>query len=244
LKTSVSQFEDDINDEFNKIWDNVRIHLYGDLDIKRKKEFLATHVPNEVMRSSKILLDTVINALMKEASDELKSASAELQNKFYDYNFRKKVNEWTALVENKLSLNPEYVKYSGNPQMTNGLIYSGITFITGVAITKIDFIHTKVNGLIYSGITFITGAATKIDFIHTKAIGAIASAIVILILSAAIFKLAYDKSKPKSISKMKENIVSYLESSKEQLIEYLDKVIRYFDKEFKTFYKENSWEMQ
>jgi len=219
MKTSISQFKDDINDEFLKIRNNLKTHLDDDNDIKRKRDFLSSHVPKEVIRSSKVLLDTVINALMNEARTQLKSASAELQNKFYDYAFREKVKEWAVQIENKLSLEPEYVKYSSDPQLVHGLVAAGVTFVAGAAITGIAFIPTTV-------------------------IYAIVSGIVTLILSAVAFKVAYDKAEPKAISKMIEDIEAYLESSKKQVLEWLGKVIDYFDNEFKSFCSNNGWEVQ
>jgi len=219
MKTSVSQFTDDINDEFLKIRNNLKTHLDDDNDIQRKKMFLSRHVPKEVIQSSEVLLDTVINALMNEARTQLKSASAELQNKFYDYAFREKVKEWAVQIENKLSLEPEYIKYSSDPQLVNGLVAAGITFVAGAAITGIAFIPTMV-------------------------IGAVVSGIVTLILSAVAFKVAYDKAEPKAISKMIEDIEAYLESSKTQVLEWLGKVICYFDNEFKSFCNNNGWEVQ
>jgi len=219
MKTSVSQFTDDINDEFLKIRNNLQMHSDDDNGVQRKKMFLSSHVPKEVTLSSEILLDTVINTLMDEARSELNSASAELQNKFYDYAFREKVKEWAVQIENKLSLEPEYVKYSSDPQLVHGLVAAGVTFITGAAITGIAFMPTMV-------------------------IGAIVSGIVTLILSAVAFKFAYDKAEPKAISKMIEDIEAYLESSKTQVLEWLGKVILSFDNEFKSFCSNNGWEVQ
>jgi hypothetical protein len=219
METSVSQFTYDINDEFLKIRNNLQMHLEDDNDIQRKKMFLSSHVPKEVIISSEILLDTVINALMDDARHQLKTASAELQNKFYDYDFREKVKEWAVQIENKLSLEPEYVKYSSDPQLVHGLVAAGVTFITGAAITGIAFIPTMV-------------------------IGAIVSGIVTLILSAVAFKFAYDKAEPKAISKMIEDIEAYLESSKTQVSKWLGKVILSFDNEFKSFCSNNGWEVQ
>lgn len=219
MKTSVSQFTDDINDEFLKIRNNLQMHLDDDNGFQRKKMFLSSHVPKEVIISSEILLDTVINALMDEARHQLKTASAELQNKFYDHDFREKVKEWAVQIENKLSLEPEYVKYSSDPQLVHGLVAAGVTFITGAAITGIVFIPTMV-------------------------IGAIVSGIVTLILSAVAFKFAYDKAEPKAISKMIEDIEAYLESSKAQVFEWLGKVILSFDNEFKSFCSNNGWEVK
>jgi hypothetical protein len=219
MKTSINQFTEEINDEFLKIRSNLQIHLDDDNGIQRKKLFLSSHVPKEVILSSEILLDTVINALMDDARHQLKNASAELQNKFYDHDFREKVKEWAIQVENKLSLEPEYVKYSSDPQLVHGLVAAGVTFITGAAITGIAFIPTLV-------------------------IGAIVSGIVTLILTAVAFKFAYDKAEPKAISKMIEDIEAYLESSKTQVFEWLNKVVLSFNNEFKSFCSNNGWEVQ
>ncbi|HRT84670.1 MAG TPA: hypothetical protein P5523_08535, partial [Bacteroidales bacterium] len=151
MKTNISQFIDDINDEFLKIRNNLQMHLDDDNGIQMKKKFLSSHVPKEVIMSSEILLDTVINALMDDARNQIKTASAELQNKFYDYDFREKVKEWAVQIENKLSLEPEYVKYSSDPQLVDGLVAAGVTFITGAVITGIAFIPTMVIGAIISG---------------------------------------------------------------------------------------------
>ncbi len=213
------QYNQDINEEFLKIWNYLKIYFNDDNDIQGKKINLSSRVTKEVIISSEILLDTVINSLMDDARSQLKSASIELQNKFYDHDFRKRVKEWAVQVENKLSLEPEYVKYSTDPQMVHGLVAAGVTFITGAAITGIVFINTMV-------------------------IGAIVSGIVTLILSAVAFKLAYDKAEPKAVLKMKEDIESYLESSKSQVSDWLSKVIQSFDSEFKTFCSKNGWEVQ
>jgi len=225
MKTNISQFEKHIDKEIGKIWDNVNIHLYEDLDVRKKREFLSTYIPDEVIRSSKILRDTVINALMKEATDRLRDASVELQNRFYDYNIRDKIKEWTSQVENRFS--PDTVTYSINPQIINGLIFSGITLITGGGITKMVFIKNAVK----AGHSSIS-------------LGAIISGITTILLSAYMFKLAYDKSETKAISKMKDDIASYLDNAKKQLREYLNGVIRYFDEEFETFCKENGLEVK
>ncbi|HRT84508.1 MAG TPA: hypothetical protein P5523_07715, partial [Bacteroidales bacterium] len=85
---------------------------------------------------------------------------------------------------------------------------------------------------------------TGIAFIPTMVIGAIISGIVTLILSAVAFKIAYDKAEPKAISKMIEDIETYLIISEEQVTEWLDKVILFFDNEFKSFCSNNGWEVQ
>lgn len=221
MKTEIAQFTKVINDEFQKIWGNLQIHLKEDIDIGIKKRFLSSHVPKEVMHASEILLDTVINALMDEASLKLKDTPIDLQNRFYDYNLRERVEKWSSQVHNKLSLEPEYVKYSKDPQLVEGLIAAGATFFVA------------------SASIFATASMHGLVSIPPTIVEVIVSGMVTLILSALAFKFAYDKAKPKAISAMTKDIELYLENSKKQVIDWLEKVILKFNEEFKSFCDEN-----
>ena len=53
IKSNISQ---DINDEFNKIRDDLKIHLHEDYEILQTKEFLSSHIPKEILSKSDILL--------------------------------------------------------------------------------------------------------------------------------------------------------------------------------------------
>lgn len=218
MKTNIVLFRKDIDDEFNKIRENVKIHLEEKNDIEIKKKFLSNWIPKEVIASSKILLDTVVNALMDEARTQLKGASIELQNKFYEYNFRQRIMEWAGQVENKLYLDPKNVRYSSDPRLINGIVTAGVVFIAGTAITGIAFIPMK-------GIKSIVGG------------------MVTIILSAVAFKIAYNKAEHKALSKMKQDIEYYLINTKNQVTEWLSKVILSFQKEFESFCSSNGLEV-
>lgn len=215
---TIDQFSSDIDNEFLKIKSNLQIHIKSGHDVQSKKTFLSSHVPQEVIVSAELLLDTVVNALMDESRSLLKGANVELQNKFYDHGFRERVKDWTVQIENKLSLEPEYVKYSTDPQMVHGLIAAGVSLIAGATITGVVFIPNMM-------------------------IGAIVSGIITLVLSAAAFKFAHDKAESKAIDRMVEDIDKFLDSSKIQVRDWLDKVIKAFASEFSSFCRSNGWEV-
>lgn len=219
MKININDFENDIKNEFSKIRKNLEVHIDSDESINMKKEFLSNHVPKEVIFSSELLLDTVINALMDEAISKFEGSSAKLQNKFYEYDFRGKIKKWAGEIENKLSLEPEYIKYSKNPQLIQSLIASGITFIVGSAITGFAFIPEKV-------------------------ISSIVGGIVSLVLSAVAFKLVHKNTEPKAVAKMVEDIEKYLETTKSQVTDWLNNVILAFSSEFKMFCDNNGWTIE
>lgn len=192
MKTNIHQFEEYIDDEFNRIMKDVKMHLSGSMSVKMKKEFLANHIPKEIIHSSEVLFSTVVNVLMSESRDKLKDAPVELQNRFYDYDFRKKLQEWLQQEGNKLD--PESVKYS-----------------------------------------IITNFASFVE--------AFLSVVLKPILSISVFKSSYDWVGSKTISKMEEDIKSYLESSKGQLTKWIDMLIDYFNDEFKAFCQQNGLEV-
>lgn len=208
----------DIDEEFEKIRINLKIHLSKDTSLNKSKEFLSNYIPSEVLASSEVLLDTTINYLMDEARTALKQADAQMQNKFFDAEFRKKIKDWSVRLENKLSIDPDVLKYSTDPRLKQGLIAGGITFLTGTAITSVAFPPTMI-------------------------IGAILSGIVTIILSIIAFKVAFNLATPKAFKQMQLDIDNYLEKSKKQITDWLVSVSTNFEKDFNSFCKENGWEV-
>lgn len=208
----------DIDEEFNKIRDDFQIHLSDIRDLNITKSFLSSHIPKEVLSKSEILLDTLINYLMDNASKELEKAHPEFQNKFFDSDFRKRIKEWTNQIENKLELEPDIIKYSTDPRLKQGLIAGGITFVTGVAITKFVFIPTMV-------------------------LGAVVSGIITIILSYLAFKKAYEMATPKALNELKLDIDKYINLVEIQIKDWLLEVNDAFEKDFNTFCEENGWEL-
>ncbi|WP_185267482.1 hypothetical protein [Halopseudomonas xiamenensis] len=208
----VNKIRADISEEFSSIKNSLQTHLHPYFHITQTKQFLRKQVPNRIVYKSEVLLDTLLNYLMKDAREKIEIADIELQNAFFDMDFRKRIHEWTRQMQNKLVLEPEIVQYSTDPRWKQGLIAGGVTFIAGTAITA--------------------GLAPSI-------VGPIVSGMATIILAALAFKLAYDKASPNAREAIKEDIDRYLESSREQVFAWLEKVAAAFDHDFHAFCSAN-----
>lgn len=202
------KIKEDVIDEFVHLGEALQVHLKPSFDVSQTKQFLQTHVPKEIVYESEILLDTLLNYLMEDAREQIKSADVKLQNAFFDADFRKRVHEWVKQQGNKLTLDPDIVQYTSDPRLKQGLLASGIIFIAGVGITLT---------------------------LAPSIVGTIAAGIITILLSALAFKIAYGKATPKAREIIKENIDQYLEESQGQVLEWLKKVQSAFEKDFRDF---------
>lgn len=198
----------DVNEEFASLKDGLQIYLKPGFDVSHTKQFLQTHVPKEVIYKSKILLDTLVNYLMKDARSKIENTDVTFQNAFYDADFRKRIQEWTKQLGNKLELDPELMNYTSDPRLKQGLIASGTIFVVGSGVT----------------LTLIPSV-----------VGTIVSGLVTILLAAYTFKFAYDKAAPKARELVIKDIDEYLERSKKQVIEWLGKVEEAFESDFNNF---------
>lgn len=210
----IENIKTDVFEEFLSIKESLQIYLKPDFDVSQTKRFLQTYVPKEVIYKSETLLDTLMNYLMKDAREKIKSADIELQNTFFDMDFRKRIREWAKQLQNNLALEPDIVKYSTDPCLKSGLIVSGITFLSGTGITT----------AVVSGI-----------------IGSILSGITTIILTAMAFKIAYNKASPRAREVMGADIDQYLASSQEQVFAWLKTVADAFNNDFHAFCTANGF---
>lgn len=203
----------DITDEFANLKEALQIHLKPDFDVSQTKQFLQTHIQKEIIYKFEILLDTLLNYLMEDARERIKSADAKLQNAFFDADFRQRVHEWARQLENKFALDPDIVKYTFDPRLKQGLIASGITFVAGASVI----------------------------LTLTSVVGAMVTGIITILLSALVFKIAYDKASPKAHEIIKIDIDQYLEASQKQVLEWMGKVGATFENDFHAFCSTNGF---
>jgi len=207
----------DINEEFANLKEALQTHLKPGFDVSQTKHFLQTHIPKEIVYKSGILLDTILNYLMEDARGKIINADAKLQNAFFDADFRKRVHEWANQLENKLSLEPNIVKYTADARLKQGLIVSGITFAVGTGITVA---------------------------IAPRVVRTIVAGIVTILLSALAFKIAYDKAAPKAREIIKMDIDQYLKASQEQVLEWLKNIESAFENDFRNFCVKNGFVLE
>lgn len=199
-----------INSEFNQILDELNIHLEGSFDINEMKEFLATYIPKEIEFRSGALVDTLFNLMMSEAIETLKLYGVSIQNKFFEADFKTKVQNTIRELNLNLVMNPSIVSFSSDPRVVNGIIAGGATFVIGSAVT--------------------TGV-----FMMPNLVGAIISGIVTLILSALAYKVTYGKLTEQARDKLRSDINSFLTTSEQQVKEWLYSINELFDTEFNKF---------
>lgn len=204
----------DILEEFDNLKKDINVHLQDDYDVKLTKKFLSTHIPREVMLKSDVLLDTLLNYLMHEASFDIKKADVDIQNIFYDMDFRNRIKQWVKQLENNLILDPDMIRYSSDPRIKQGLITGGITFVAGTAISA----------------TIISPASL---------VAIIISGMVTLVLSIFTFKIGFDKGITKAREIIKSDINNYLVITESQITEWLKTIIGTFSKEFSDFCTKN-----
>lgn len=210
----IKTIREDILEEFDNLKKNINVHLQDDYDIKLTKKFLSTHIPREVMSRSDVLLDTLLNYLMDEAGFDIKKADVDIQNIFYDMDFRNRIKQWVKQLENNLILNPDMIRYSSDPRIKQGLITGGITFVAGAAISATIISPASIVAIIISGV-------------------------VTLVLSIFAFKIGFDKGITKAREIIKSDINNYLVITESQITEWLKTIIGTFSKEFSDFCTKN-----
>lgn len=230
------QINKDIKDEFANLKEALQIHLKPDFDVSQAKNFLQTHIPKEVIYKAEILLDTLLNYLMKDARERIQTADATLQNAFFDADFRKRVHEWAKQLENRLALEPDIVKYTFDPRLKQGLLLGGTSFIagslaTGMIASKAKTISMATGGAIVSWNPYVVA-------------GAIVVGIVTILVSALAFKIAYDKASPKARDIVKRDIDQFLETSQKQVTQWLEKVKESFESDFHDFCSANGFVLE
>ena len=200
----------DMEEEFADLKRNIAQHFQGDFSISEQKDFLKHHIPSEILVKSEILLDTVLNYLMETAIKELDKFDVELQNDFFNQDFRNKIREWKKQTENQLELLPPKVEFSRDPRWIQGAFNGGTTFIVGGAITVLVFDPTKI-------------------------VWAIVAGLLTMIVSAYLFKKGFEKAEPKARSIIKSNVEDFINNAEQQVSDWLKNVTNVFDEEFNNF---------
>ncbi|MBX3007625.1 MAG: hypothetical protein KF816_06310 [Melioribacteraceae bacterium] len=200
----------DIEQEFSELKKSIGNNLQDDFNINTQKDFLKNHIPTEIIVKSEILLDTLLNYLMETAIKELDKLDVEIQNDFFNQDFRNKVREWVEQTENQLELTTPEVVFSADPRWRQGAINGGTAFIIGTAVTIFVFDPTKI-------------------------VWAIVSGLVTIIASAYLFKKAFEKAEPKARSIIKSDVEIFINNAEQQITDWLKTVTKVFSEEFNNF---------
>ncbi|WP_028841855.1 hypothetical protein [Thermodesulfobacterium hveragerdense] len=210
IKNIESQLDKDIDKEIELIKNELFYFLDKDLDMFFLKEFVK-HYPRKLLRErSEVLLDTVLNYLMKEVLEQIRTKGSDVQYAFSKENLREKIKDWALVKENRY--NPSLLKLKEEET----IVEKTITVAPGVVVSA-------------GGIIAI---ASVPETLVLKAIPAVST------LAGPIYIFKKIKEKNKRLKKIwKKEINSYLEKAKKELKFWLIKVIEKFEKELNDFCK-------
>jgi hypothetical protein len=212
IKNEISK---DIKSEFEKIKEDFFLHYDSSSNINQLKEFLISHIPNELIYRADILLDLVINHLMQQARKEIENTDATFQNKFYEYDFRTKIKDWAKNPSNSFKFTEsQQMQYSTDPRVKNGVIFSSSVFVAGAAITSIVFLPKMILGAVIAGVATI-------------------------VLSSVTFKVAFNKTAPKAKELIKTDVFNFIDYVSDIVEQWLFTIIDRFDKDFEEFCQDN-----
>jgi len=209
-----SKMKNEIEKEFKNLRTELNFHLEEKSEIKIKKDFLATHIPNQIIFKSKILLDILLYSLTDKSIIELNNQAMEIKNLFLRENFENKVRN--LILENENSILKKYnqVIFSTDPRIVKGIATGSIPIIIGASIIGLVFPKICIASI-------VTGLAS-------------------VLLSGATFKITYDKSIHLANKKIKSDVENYLIISEKIVIEWLNEVINIYQIEFQKFCQQHN----
>ncbi len=152
----------DTREEFDKLREYFSRDLEADADVGQERRRLVKHVPTMVSARTQLLLDTLLNYLMKDALAALADASTAAKNEFYDLDLRSRVKQ-------SFTLEPEPLEFSHDPRVIAGGVATGVTAATGGLMTAL-----LLSGLIphlVGGVATLVASAVAFRIAHTSTTG-------------------------------------------------------------------------
>ena len=152
----------DIREEFDELREKLNRHLEPDADVDQARRMLVEHTPVMVVAKTQLLLDTLLNYLMEDATEALTDAPTTVKNAFYDLDLR-------ASIRKSFSLKPELLELSFDPRIIVGGVAAGSTATAGGLMTALFL-----SGLIFrivGGVATLVASAIAFQIAHTATTG-------------------------------------------------------------------------
>ena len=152
----------DIREEFDELREKLNRHLEPNADVDQTRRILVEHAPTMVVAKTQILLDTLLNYLMEDATEALIDAPTTVKNAFYDLDLR-------ASIRGSFSLKPELLELSFDPRIIAGGVWAGSTATAGGLVTALFL-----SGLIFrivGGVATLVASAIAFQIAHTATTG-------------------------------------------------------------------------
>ena len=125
-----ARIADDLREEFGKLRVDLGHYTEPETDVGQARRILPEHAPKMVLARSQLLLDTLLNYLMKDAAESLADAPRGVLIEFYGLDLRDRVKK-------TFTLDPGLLKLSFDPRLIAGGVAAGATATAGGLTTAL-----------------------------------------------------------------------------------------------------------
>ena len=127
---AMSAIKEHIGEEFKKLRMELGDYIDPNADVGDVRQMLTEDAPISVVARANLLLDTLLNYLMKDAIEALADASPAIKNEFYDLDLRQQVKK--AFI---IELGSP--KISFDPRVLVGSVAAGVLAMAGILATAL-----------------------------------------------------------------------------------------------------------
>ena len=152
----------DTREEFAELREKLSLYIEPNADVYQVRRLLVGHAPAMVVAKAELLIDTLLNYLMEDATEALTDAPTTVKNEFYDLDLRSRVKK-------SFTLEPESLEFSFDPRVIAGGVVASATAATGGLITAL--ILSELIARIVGGVATLVVSAVAFRIAHTAATG-------------------------------------------------------------------------
>lgn len=153
-----AQIKADTHEEFAELREKLSFYIKPDADVDQVRRLLVEHAPAMVIAKTQLLLDTLLNYLMEDATEALTDAPTKVKNEFYDLDLR-------SSVKKSFNLEPESLEFSFDPRVIAGGVAVGTTAAAGGLVTAL-FLSELIFRIV-GGVATLVASAVAFRIAHT-----------------------------------------------------------------------------
>ena len=161
-RRATARIATDIREEFAELHEKLSRHLDPNADVDQVRLILVEHAPSMVVAKTQLLLDTLLNYLMEDATEALTDAPTTVKNEFYDLDLRSRVKK-------SFTLEPESLEFSFDPRVIAGRVAASATAAAGGLITAL-FLSELISRIV-GGVATLVASAVAFRIAHTATTG-------------------------------------------------------------------------
>ena len=152
----------DTREEFAELREKLSFYIEPNADVNQVRRLLVEHAPTMVVAKTQLLLDTLLNYLMKDATEALTDAPTTVKNEFYNLDLR-------SCVKKSFTMEPESLEFSFDPRVIVGGVVASATVATGGLITAL-FLSELISRIV-GGVATLVASAVAFRIAHTATTG-------------------------------------------------------------------------